>query len=128
MPPMEENRIDNVKAFLEPTTPVNFNEYYNRRKQLLGAEFSVAVFHPEDFYAIQETVRVILRLYRGGRYNLALDLSVLLMNYVTSTKGEDGRFMENAMKHKIEYTQSQHLYQHLEKLAKRGLILGRKKE
>ena len=73
-----------------------------------------------------DTTQAILEFLEEGQIGLARFLMTTYQNEIKQTMSIDGFFLEGLLRERVQYEQTQHLYEHIEQPKKRGLF-GRKK-
>ena len=124
--PTPKQNIDQFSRFLKPTIPEGQLDYYNPRMPLVGKELSIGNIQREDMISYIDTEQAILEFLEEGQIGLARFMMTIFQSELKLSMSFDGLFMEYISTNKFEYTQTQHVHEHLEPTEKKG-FLGRRK-
>ena len=113
-----KNELDQYSKFLE----------YNSIKPLMSKELSLGIIQREDLPSFLRTVVCARTLMKHGCLSLGRSVMTDLLAELKLTASIDGTLLDNIFHDKIQYDQTQHVYEHLEPEPRRGLFHRKKRQ
>ena len=124
---IDRERLDQFSQFFKPTLPRGKDPWYNKIRQIMGKELSIANLEREDmisFIKASEAAQVFLlsgQSVTGRKIMTGMQVELKLTGSI------DGRILDNIFSNKMQYEQTQHVHEHIEPAPKRSRWPGGKK-
>lgn len=96
--------------------------YITNRKPLIGKETSTAIIERQDMLSYRYQTMTILEYMQHGLNQFAIDYLMLHLAELKTTPSIDGTAIKEILANKIEYSQRQDVYEHIEQPRKKGFF------
>jgi hypothetical protein len=117
---IRKERLDQYSRFLGPTLPKGDDEWYNKIRQLMGKELSLAKLDKEDILSYLNSIQTAQVFLLHGQEVMGRRIMVDIVSELKLTGSIEGTIIENIFSNRIEYEQTQHVHEHLEPQPKKS--------
>lgn len=124
-PQIDQERINQYTRILSGTIPKGEDDWYNKMRQLLGKELSLANLEKEDISSYLRRIQTAQTLVLHGYEIRGRRIMLELISELKLTGSVGGLILEHIFSNRVQYEQTQHIHEHSEQPQKRGL-LGRR--
>lgn len=124
---IDRERLDQYSRFLTPTLPEGDDPWYNKIRQLIGKELSIANLEREDMISFIKAVDAAQVFLLAGQSVTGRKIMTGIISELKLTGSIDGKIIDNIFSNKMEYEQTQHVHEHLEPAPKKSRWPGGKR-
>lgn len=122
MPQPSTKRLTHVERFLEPTVPKGRDEWYDKIKPLMGKELSLGILDKTDVGSYLLEVQCARMFLLHGQEITGRGIMTDMIAELKLSASIGGVMLDAIFQEKIQYEQTQHIHEHQEPVAKRGIF------